>query len=340
MTPAFLALALAFAQRPDPASLNEAAKKLAVEQRYEQAEKLWKQAIEASPDFYPALFNLGFMYFSRSQHEQAEPYLARVVRLRPDDFNARYLLGTVRVNLGQREAGLMEWRAALEIQPRNFKLMQIMSVEYGKGRYFKEAAELARRALELKSDDPNVYFVAIKACQDARDPAAMEIARRAAEKFPDSARANFEYGFHLQRIGRAEEAVPYLKKAMAADPSYEEPFFFFGESLLEEDRYEEAIGYLRTAVRDRPDYVVASVALAKALMELGRYQDAAKELERTISLSPKHPLPHLLMSQIYFRMGDEQRARTEKEVSLRLRREDATLMEAPQGRPFPVAQAR
>jgi tetratricopeptide (TPR) repeat protein len=80
MTPALLALALALVQRPDAAALNERARQMAVEQRYEEAEKLWKQALEASPDFFPALFNLGFMYFSRAQHEQAEPLLSRAAR--------------------------------------------------------------------------------------------------------------------------------------------------------------------------------------------------------------------------------------------------------------------
>lgn len=280
------------------------------------------------------------MHFSRSRYERAEPLLAKAVQLQPGDFNARYLLGAARVNLGRREAGLMEWRAALALQPANFKLIQIMAVEYSKGRYFREAADLARRALELRPDEPNAYFIAIKACQDARDAAAMEIARRAVEKFPDLARANLEYGFHLIKIGRTDQAVPYLKKAMDADPSYEEPFFFYGEWLLKEERYAEALGPLRTAVRNKPDYVLASVALAKALMGLERYEEAHRELDRSIRLSPKHPQPHLLMSQLCFRMGDEERARQEKDLSYRLRREDPTAMEVPQGRPFVVEPAR
>lgn len=340
MTRAWLALWFAVAQAADPATMNEAANKLAIERRYDEAEKLWKQAIAASPDFFPALFNLGFMYVSRSQWDQAETFLSRAARVQPGDFNVHYVLGTALVNLGNREAGLVEWRAALEIEPRNFKLMQIMAVEYSQGRYFKEAANLARRVLELRSDDANAYFIAIKACQDAGDSAAMEIARRAAEKFPESSRANFEYGYHLQKAGGAAKALAYLKKAMAADSNYEEPFFFYGDSLLEENRNEEAIGYLRTAIRIRPDYVVASVAMAKALMRLERYDEAVKELERIIGLSPKYPQPHLLLSQIYFRMGDEARAQTEKEVSLRLRREDPTMTEVAQGRPFPAGVNR
>jgi tetratricopeptide (TPR) repeat protein len=191
--------------------------------------------------------------------------------------------------------------------------------------------------VELRPDDPNAYFIAIKACQDARDPAAFDIARRAVLKFPDSARANFEYAcaWHLRKAGRPNESIPYLKRAMAGDPAYEEPFFFYGDSLLQEDRYEEAIGYLRTAIRNRPDYVVASVALARALMEMERYAEAVAELERVIGISPRHPQPHLLLSQVCFRRGEDERARQEKEISLRLRRADPTIMEVPQGRPFP-----
>lgn len=335
MTAALLALGIALAQAPNPSEFNEKAKQLAVEERYAEAEKLWNQALAAAPDYFPALFNLGFMYHSRREFEKAAPVLARAARLQPGDFNVRYLRGSALVNLGRREDGLREWRAALRIQPANFKLMQIMAVEFGKGRYFKEAAELARRVLDLRGEDANAWFIAIKACQDAGDPAAMELARRAVEKFPSSARANFEYGYHLQKTGRTAESIPYFEKAMAADPNYEEPFFFYGESLMKDDRNEEATGYLRTALRIRPDYVMASVALARSLMELERYPEAVKELERSVELSPRHPLPHLLLSQLLYRMGDEGRARTEKEVSLRLRRADSAIMEVPQGRPFP-----
>lgn len=339
MKPALLALALLLGQESEPGALSEKAAGLAKQQRYEEAAALWQRALKLQPDYFPALFNLGYMEVTRSRFQQAEPFLARAARVKPDDFNTRYLLGSVLVNLGRSEDGLRQWRTALQIQPRNIRLMQVMAVEYSKGRYFAESAALARRAVVLDPGNQNAYFIALKACQDAQDAAATEIARRAVEKFSDSARANFEYAFHLQRTGRAAEAIPHLKKAMAADPSYEEPFFFYGDLLLKEERYQEAITYLRQALKNRPDYVVAAVALAKALMSLEHYPEALKELEQALALQPKHPHPHLLLSQIYFRMGDEQRAREEKETSLRLRRADPTIMESPQGRPFP-AEAR
>jgi tetratricopeptide (TPR) repeat protein len=60
-----------------PEELSDAAQKLAIEKRYAEAEKLWLEALQLSPKFFPALFNLGYMYFSQGQAERAEPVLRR-----------------------------------------------------------------------------------------------------------------------------------------------------------------------------------------------------------------------------------------------------------------------
>lgn len=323
-------------QPAEAAALNARALALAQEKRLAEAEKLWLEAAEKAPEFFEALFNLGYLHYSQRGYEQAEPWLRRAVRAKPDDFNGRYLLGATLVELGRSEDGLREWRAALALRPDNVKLMAVMAVEYSKGRYFREAAAVAQRALELNPADPNLYLVAIKAYQDAGDhPSALRIAERAIRRFPNLARINFEYGFELHRAGRPQEGLPFIQKAMELAPDYEEPYFFSGEILLKEGRFEEAAAQLRRAIALRRDYMAAWVALGRALMGLKRYEEAAAELRRAIQIDPRHPHPHLVLSQVYFRMGDERRATEEKEISLRLRRENPAAMEAPQSRPFP-----
>ena len=320
-------------------ALSEAAKQLALEKRYDEAEALWQKALKQARDHFPSLFNLGYMRYSLGQYAEAEPFLSHAARVRPADFNSQYLLGATLVKLNRREDALRAWRGALAAQPQNYKLMQIMSVEYADGYYFKEGCEVARRALALRSDTPEPWFVAIKACSDARDPEMLALTKQAAERFPGSARANFEYAFQLQRAGLADESRPYLKKAMEQDGTYEEPFYFYGSLMLLDDNYEAAAASLRTALKLRPDYVAACVGLAKALMGMEQYAEARAALEECARRSPKHPQPHLFLSQVYFRMGEAERASAEKVLSLRLRRENPTIMESPQGRPFPVAVA-
>ncbi|NWF84052.1 MAG: tetratricopeptide repeat protein [Bryobacteraceae bacterium] len=304
--------------------------------RPDEAEALWKQALAAAPGHFPSLFNYGFLLFNGQRFQEAEALLARAAKANPKDFNTRFILGSTLLKLLRREDALVQWRAALALQPSNIRLMQVMSVEYTAGRYFNEACALGQRAVKIKGDAPEPWLIAIKACQDAQNPAAFTLAEQAAAKFPQSARAVFEYAFHLQRAGRREEALPLLEKAIKLDPSYEEPLFFSGDLLLLEDRHEDAAERLRAALRIRPDYVPACVSLAKALMALERYQEAVSELEACAKASPSHPQPHLLLSQVFFRLGDEARSRAEKEISFRLRRENPALMEAPQARPFPA----
>ena len=128
----------------------------------------------------------------------------------------------------------------------------------------------------------------------------------------------------------------HLERAMRLDPNYEEPFFFFGDLLVKKGNSQGALEPLRQAIRIRPDYIPARVLLARALMNLEQFRDALRELNATVERDPKHPQPHLLLSQIYFRLGDERRAKVEKDLSLKLRRENPTILEAVQGRPFPA----
>jgi tetratricopeptide (TPR) repeat protein len=331
-----LLLLLPLAPPATPGQLAAEALAHAQSARPEQAEALWKLALAANPAHFPSLFNYGFLLFSSQRFVEAEPLLARAARVNPKDFNTRFILGSTLLKLGRREDALRAWRSALALQPANIRLMQVMSVEYTAGRYFNEACTLGQRAVRIKGDTPEPWLIAIKACQDAQSPAAFTLSKEAAERFPASARAVFEYAFHLQRNGNREEALPLLEKAMKIDPSYEEPFFFSGDLLLLEDRYEEAAARLRTALSIRPDYVAACVSLAKALMALEQYEQAISELNSCAKASPTHPQPHLLLSQVYFRAGDQARSRAEKDLSYRLRREDPTLMETPQARPFPA----
>ena len=199
----------------DPGALSDQAQESARQGRFEEAE------------FEPGQ-RLGEQSLRRlhvAQIEQSRKELA--ARPQPHDLATRYLLGQDLSRLDRRDDALRAWRAALAIQPRNVRLMQVMIVEYAKGRYFQDEAALAARALELKPDDPDLYLLAIKAYQDARDFASgLALARRAAGRFPGSARANFEYAFHLQLAGDLAQACVYLDKALALDPHYEGPLFF------------------------------------------------------------------------------------------------------------------
>ncbi len=334
-----LALALALAAAAvaaDPTALSDQALELAQQKRFAEAAQLWNQALELDPDFFPALFNLGLMNVQQGKFSAGESFLAKAAAADKKDFNSRYLLGLARSKQEKRDEALRAWREALAIQPNQVKLMQVMSVEYGIGRYHLEAAALAERAMRLNPKDPALHFLAITAYRQAGElEKGREVARLAAGRFPDSARAQFEYGWHLLKAGEYDAALPLIKKAMELDPDYEEPYFYYGDWLVNQGRYEEAAPLLRRAIEILPGYIPARVRLGRALMGSGKLEDAVVELAKAVEQEPRHPQPHLLLSQIYFRQKDLKKAAAAKRESLRLRRENPKYLEAEQTRPFP-----
>src|SRR5579859_363790 len=114
MNSAIIALLLWAPQ--DPAALSDKAQDLARQSRFDEAERLWQQALAISPGFFPALFNLGYMKSTQGKYSEAVTFLAQSARADPRDFNTRYLLGQALSKLDRREEALRAWRAALAIQ--------------------------------------------------------------------------------------------------------------------------------------------------------------------------------------------------------------------------------
>ncbi len=303
--------------------------------RPDEAAQLWSQALQKDPKHFPSLFNLGVLLHRQKRQADAAGLLDRAALLQPG-YQVHLIRGSNFQQLNRREDAIRAWKAALTYQPKNVKLMQVLSVEFTAGRYFHEAAAIARQALRLSPDEPNLYFLAIKAYQDAGDDAAASaLAAESATRFPQSARAQFEHGYYLQKSGQAEAGMKYLQRAMELDSHYEEPFFFYGDLLVKQAQWEAALTPLRKAIAIRPEYSPARVALARALSNLNQLPAAVQELEQAAALDPKNAQPWVMLSQLYFRMGKEDQAREAKETSQRLRRENPGVLEAAQARPFP-----
>ena len=88
MTGQYIAL-LFFGAVADPAALSDQAQKFAERKQFGEAERLWKSAIAADAKYFPALFNLGYFYYSHGRYAEAVTFLERAADTNPKDFNSR-----------------------------------------------------------------------------------------------------------------------------------------------------------------------------------------------------------------------------------------------------------
>ena len=92
-------------------------------------------------------------------------------------------------------------------------------------------------------------------------------------RFAGDAEFLYEFGDTLARLRGAEAGLPYLEKAVKADPQLAPAHGALGRALLELHRAEESIPHLEAAVDTD---AVLLLPLSRAYKATGRLQDAAR----------------------------------------------------------------
>jgi Tfp pilus assembly protein PilF len=91
-------------------------------------------------------------------------------------------------------------------------------------------------------------------------------------------------------MGRHEDAIAECRRAIAADPDFGNPYNDIGAYLIELGRYEEAIPWLRkamTAKRYEPRHY-PHANLGRALLKLGRQAEAIAAFRKALEIEPSY----------------------------------------------------
>ncbi len=154
-----------------------------------------------------------------------------------------------------------------------------------------EAVLLARQAVELGRDDPEVlslagYTIDILAGDHS---AAMAIIDRALALNPNSAQAWGARGWVLSAQSQFTPAIEASQQAMRLSPLDPLAFAYMAGiafAHMAAGRYEEAIEWADRTLHAQPRYVVAMRFKLVCLAHLGRTDDACELLKRVLDLSP------------------------------------------------------
>lgn len=182
-----------------------------------------------------------------------------------------------------------------------------------------QAGEQAREILRVVPEHPAALLVlAASLGAGGQTEHALAILEPLAVSQPRSARTQLELGIALGRIGRGDEALAALKRAVALKPELPmawralgDHFMAIGDSIsadaayahhvrystrdpgllqaataLVENRIPEAEHLLRSRLKQAPTDVAAIRMFAELAARLGRNEDAERLLERCLELAP------------------------------------------------------
>jgi tetratricopeptide (TPR) repeat protein len=126
---------------------------------------------------------------------------------------------------------------------------------------------------------------------------------RPVEKPSSSSATAFDwlkYGNQLWRLGRFQEAVVALDRAIQLKPNFYQAFFVKGLALSSQDRFSEAIAAFDSATRLEPRFYEAWRMKAQMLEQLNQYPQALAAIDKAIQIQPSDSLLHSLRGDLLF----------------------------------------
>jgi adenylate cyclase len=138
---------------------------------------------------------------------------------------------------------------------------------------------------------------------------ALEYAQEGARVNPDLPQTQFVLGqIHAFRREH-ESALESARKTIALDRNFADGYALLGVSHTHMGRAQEAVAEIEKAMRLNPHPpAIYHLTLGRALYFLGRYDEAAPILERAVELNQSYLLSHLLLAAAYGQVGNEEGA--------------------------------
>jgi tetratricopeptide (TPR) repeat protein len=202
----------------------------------------------------------------RVDRPRALAQVSTAVRLNPELEPARHFRATLLEKLGRNEESIADLQAVLRLNPRNFRALDLLGLNYLDLDKPAEAEKALGRAVALAPDEPDVLFHLGRSL--------MELGRGAeAQQFLDR--------FQKLRKDRAGTSVPR-----------EEPGIIEAASLTPAERSRRIVAQLQQFAREKPGDPSLKMNLGSALLAEGRIEEAAATFRELLALNPGSAISH------------------------------------------------
>jgi tetratricopeptide (TPR) repeat protein len=194
-------------------------------------------------DDFKLAMKQGDELYDAGKYREAAQHYARATRLKPDVFRAFYSLGAAHEGAGQFKEAAAAYKTAVSLKP------DPISDDPNDPIKLQYALANSQAAAGLHAEAVNTYRQVIDLLEKA--------GARAANPY-------YNLALSLDAVGRQQEAVAALQKAVEISPDYAEAHYNLGVIHSRAERYGEAVESFKRALAARADYPEALYNLGLA----------------------------------------------------------------------------
>jgi tetratricopeptide (TPR) repeat protein len=319
-----------------------------------QAERLYRQVVDAEPSNASVLFLLGAACHQQQRAREAANYYRRALALKPDMAEAHHNLGVALAQDGKMAEAVACYHQALRLNPNYFEAHNSLGVALASQGKAREAVSCYQQAVRLKPDYVEAYtnLASLLMAQGHLPEAAaclqemlrfkpdlatahfqlgnvrhaQQLPEKASEHFqrtvqlqPDNALAFYNLGNALQIQGRFVEAEGAYRRALQLRPAYAEAYNNMGSALANQGRLDEALECYRQSLALKDNYPEAYYNRGNALKEQGQVAPAIASYREALRLRPNYPYAHNNLGDSFLDQGEVARAAEHYREALRLK---------------------
>lgn len=303
----------------------------------EKANTRFRQALQADPEFLPALENLAINEFVLGQKAQAKTDLETVLRSHPDDEGAYVYLGEIAYGAKQYgEAAAHYEKGRTKVYPvilhyaecllatgRKDDFLAVLraipaedtekqfqaGLLLGKGEAYLDAAPFFGRA-RVRAADPYTaaYDQTLMLIRGGDYAGAIKLSEelfgaglRRAELFNLVSEA-------YVKIGQVEKAYRALRTATQLEPEAEDNYVDFAGICLDNSNYQLGLEIVNIGLKHLPDSYRLHMHRGLLMAHQGLTQESKNEFELAGRLSPSQSLPYVALGLAWMQSGETAKA--------------------------------
>jgi tetratricopeptide (TPR) repeat protein/predicted Ser/Thr protein kinase len=253
--------------------------------RLEEAEAELDRLVAARPDA-GAYSNRGVVRVRRERFKEAEADYRESLRLAPDDGNTAFNFGVLRQRQGDHAAAAELYREAIRKGRKRADSWSALEKALVKLKRWAEVESACGDGLKEFPDDAVLHWDrALARAEQGNAEGALEDYRKALALKPGEAGLERDVGVTLAKLGRMEEAIAPLERAVAGGRADIAPLL--GTCLMNQGKLDEARAAYDRGVAALPKDPMAWFGRAQLLHRMGKPAEALADLDRAVGLRPE-----------------------------------------------------
>jgi len=215
------------------------------EEKYPEAEKVYRKILEEIPDSPSSYVNLTLALAKQRKMEEALATLKKGLEKIPESETLLVGLGQTYLVIGKEEEAFETMRQVLKKNPNNIDALTVCAgILDGKGKK-EEARVYYQKALKIEPESKFLRTnLAANLASTGKLEEAIEIYKGLIRDFPDDQSLYQFTGIAYSYLKKHEEAIFYLKQAIAIMPT-RSGYFNLAVACQKAGRIKEAVDYYR-----------------------------------------------------------------------------------------------